>query len=544
MNMNVPYEHDYRFSGVADMMHDKIPPILGDIDANNEWIDPAAAEANYINIDSYEQFLSSECIFLVGRYGSGKTSMLNKLKYSIIRKQNKEFNHALMIETKDHIAELGYALRTSATAEYTYSEAVRLAIREWEKTINILIMKVLYDKYSSCSLPKTDNIKSYLTEQGLLSAHFSTDDLLAVLTSALAKVENPLVQGAISLANHVEKYKTPMYSVAKKEAESILKQYGKLIVLIDSIEKYEFNDRITFAVINALVDLCEKYHRTNRYIQFKMALPSELIPRLLSLNPEKFSNEAVYIRWSHDDLKKLVSVRLYRYLHQINKNDRIDNNEALDCFDAYYEEQCMTRCGFKFPTFSYCMSHTLKEPRHILAIFNAWIYYEKKYDQRPRMGLIEKAIDNNAPSRVEGALTIYNNMYDNIIDIFEKTFRNRKYCFSNSDFDSWLAGCSKLRGNLEAEELKKCFISSGLVGTMIDLHNIKPGDSFLSVDRPIRIKEVIFEYQIKHCLPYNSETTFCLHPMVYEALNIEVDRNTFVYPRPIESGNEFIPWSV
>ena len=152
------------------------------------------------------------------------------------------------------------------------------------------------------------------------------------------------------------------------------------------------------------------------------------------------------------------------------------------------------------------------------------------------------ALDYDASTRVSGALSIYSSVHPQIVEMFTRTFANRKYCFSESEFDSWVAGCSNLRGSLDAYDIKKYFVSSGLVGTMIELHHIQPGEGRLSVDRPIRIKEVIFEYQIKERLSFNSGTKFCLHPMVYKALNIEVDRNTFVYPKPIELGNEFVPW--
>ena len=127
--------------------------------------------------------------------------------------------------------------------------------------------------------------------------------------------------------------------------------------------------------------------------------------------------------------------------------------------------------------------------------------------------------------------------------MFQRTFSKHKYCFTESEFDAWLAECNNLRGNVDAYELKRYFISSGLVGVMVNLHQIKKGNRVLQNDRVVRIKEAVFEYQYKELLAFNNDTKFCLHPMTYSILNIKVDRNTFVYPRPIEEEGEFVPWS-
>ena len=523
------------------MTQDSIPSILGHSEAKYEWDDPVAAEANYINIDSYAQFISPDCTIIAGRIGSGKTSMLYKLKYHIESGKNRDYSHVIMLDTKEYIAKLGIALRMSDATKFNYTEIESLALQEWRKTINILIMKALLDKLSDRYPHETLAINSYLQEQGLVSKKFSLLDVFEILANSLGKVGTPLADGAVSLVGHIEKYMTVSYSEALVEMRELLKTHGNFLILIDSVERYEYNETITLAVLNALVSFCVDCGHNCPNISVKLAAPSELIPQLLSTNPEKIANETVYIRWSHDDLKKFISVRLYRQINNISKDSSIDLQTAVDFFDLYYEEECMTRCGFPFPTFSYCISHTLKEPRHILAIFNAWYYYEKKY-AKPRMSLVDKAIDYDAITRVKGALSIYNSVHPKMYELFFRTFANRKYCFKESEFDEWVASCSNLRGGLDAYDLKKFFVSSGLVGTMIELHYLKPGGGRLRVDRPIRIKEAIFEYQIKEQLSFNDNTQFCLHPMVYKALNVQVDRNTLVYPKPIELGMEFIPW--
>ena len=90
-------------------------------------------------------------------------------------------------------------------------------------------------------------------------------------------------------------YLSPNYRDAVQELRSIMDKHGRMLLLIDSIEKYEFHDTITLAVLNALATQCVDFSRDKKGIILKMAAPSELIPKLSSVNFEKISSKIVYI---------------------------------------------------------------------------------------------------------------------------------------------------------------------------------------------------------------------------------------------------------
>lgn len=538
---SIEYKHEYYHAGVNHMTTSVIPERLGYADASDEWIkDELTANSNFIHIDSYNKFADVESIFLVGRIGSGKTTMLNKLKYSIKKGDEKRYSSVIMLDTRDYIAQLGATLRMAASAENSFSEIEYIARSEWKKTIYIVVMEALFAKYGEKHPEDFKKIHKYLLQNGYISSNFSFE-ILDKICSKLSSINNEYIHDGAILANVMTKITTVGFEDAVGEMNNALQKYGNFLVLIDSIEKYEFDDTITLAVLNGLVNLCIDVARFNRNLLLKMAAPSELIPQLMSINPEKLSNKMVYIRWSHDDLKTFVAVRIYKYINNCSSK-HIDSRIALEFFENYYDEYCTTRCNFKFPTFSYCLSYTLKEPRQLLSIYNAWLFFEEIYKNKNRMELVEKAITNDELDRIKGALSIYSSIHPKMFEMFKRTFNYRPYCFSEQEFDEWINACKNMREDLDAYDLKRFFISSGLVGTMIELHEISAEDKKLDPKRNIRIKEVIFEYQHKECLPFNSETKFCLHPMVFGALNIKVDRNTFVYPKPIEEDSEFIPW--
>ena len=540
MNL-LEYRHQYYHSGMRGEPTIPAPDILGKADAIDEWTNQKLAESNFINIDSYEQFVDSSCVILAGRIGSGKTTMLNRLKYSIETGTNKYYNDVVMIDTRDFIARLGTIIRLSELAKLTYSEIEYAARQEWEKLINIIVMKKMYDRYKDDDPKDCKKIQAYLEAQELIASR-SISAILDRITERLNSIDNFFTKG-VALATSAASYAMSVnYDDALDELRTLIQEKGKVLVLIDSIEKYEFNDRIILAILNALVNLCVEYSRKEPQICLKMATPSELIPKLEAINTEKLSNKIVYIRWSYQNLKEFISVRIYRYIKQISYQN-IDRHDAVDFFDKYYDELCLTRCDFYFPTFSYCLSHTQKEPRQLLSIYNAWLNFEKLQPNSTRMEFVERAITNDELSRLKGALSIYSSVHPLIYEMFTRTFNGRKYCFSESEFDEWLNVCSNIRQPLDAYDLKKLFVSSGLVGTMVEMHDVEPNHKVMRNKNTVRIKEVLFEYQHKECLSFNATTKFCLHPMVFDILNIEVDKNTFVYPKPVEQDFEYIPWN-
>lgn len=531
-------------AGVEGMNNSPIPEVLGSPDAVDEWTSDKIeiAKSNFINIDSYNKFIDPSRIFLVGRIGSGKTTILNKFKHSIESGENHDYSSTIIIDSRDYIAQLGIAIRTQRNEDLLFSEIEYIARSEWEKMLNIVAMKELYDHFAASDPSDFIKIRHFLEEQGILMHNRSVVETLKLIIENLKSIDSTIVQGVSCTISSINQSLMPDYTSALDEFYRNLNRYGKLLILVDSIEKYEFNDPIVLAILNALVNLCLEYNRNNKLVTIKMAAPSELIPKLASINSEKISNKIVYIRWSQNDLKTFIAVRIYKYVNGIPSTKFVDREEAVRFFDEYYEESCKTRCDFMFKTFPYCMAYTQKEPRQILSIFNAWLFYEKTRRNENRMDLVNKAITYDELSRIKGALSIYSSIHPKMFEMFQRTFGNRKYCFSEEEFDEWLSTCTGIRGNVDAYDLKRYFISSGLVGTMVEMHNIEKGNPELKNNRDVRIKEVIFEYQYKEQLFFNNQTRFCLHPMVFSALNIEVDIDTFVYPKPFELENEFIPW--
>lgn len=532
---------DYYYAGTQFEDFPNIDEFLGKSDASEEWEDQVSANANFINTTSYDSFASPSCKILVGRIGSGKTSMFNKLKYSIENGNNPDYQHVISINTFSCIANLSTQIRIlEGSNDYSSMEITNHANSEWDSLFKILLMRMLYNKYSQSNQSKIHYISTYLKRIGYISEGISMQTLVDMFASTLLQSEKLTSRIAGVFIKYTNEEKNLYYN-ACEEARSLLEDEGNVLILIDSLEKYEYKDPIVLNVIDSLVNICLTYSSSMaNKVYLKVAIPSELMPKLISINPTKITSKTTYIRWSCSDLKRLIAVRIFRYKMGLSGNVEIDINKALDYFEENYNSDCNTRCNIRFPSFSYCLSHTLKGPRQVLSIFNTWMYLESKNKKYSLDEIVEKAISQDITTRLKGALSIYTYENSEIYEMFCRTFTNQKYCFSQQEFDGWLNECSNIRGELDAYDLKKLFISSGLVGVMINMHPIPLNHPRFKNTRDIRIKEVVFEYQRKESIHFNNTTRFCLHPMVYAALNIKVDRNTFVYPQPFE--DEYNPW--
>ena len=328
------YEHDYCHAGMTGMEADTVPEVLGKAEGRDEWEDShESADANFINIKSYKMFTESDYVFLVGRIGSGKTAMLNKLKYSIDTGKCKTYSCASMIDTENYVGQLGKSIRLSEDSTLSYNEMMILAKNAWRKTINTIAMNAMYEAYSQFGSERFKHIKDYLEEEGILSSHITAADIISKLCDRLSSIDNAYIQGTTAAVSALSSifHSTEKYNNALVELAKITKRYNKPLILIDSIELYEYSDRIVLAVLNALATVCMESTKKTSCVYIKMAAPSELIPKLI-INFEKLTSKTIYIRWSYCDLKEFIAVRIYRYIKKVPSNSPINSQIALDFF--------------------------------------------------------------------------------------------------------------------------------------------------------------------------------------------------------------------
>lgn len=108
---------------------------LGSFAAEAEWnTNPDEANKRFLNISAYKKFRDDYYIGLVGRTGTGKTSIIKKTLNDIQNNTNSFFRHGLELSLGDYITNLpNYANIDSSTK----------SIKDLEKNLKIILILVL-----------------------------------------------------------------------------------------------------------------------------------------------------------------------------------------------------------------------------------------------------------------------------------------------------------------------------------------------------------------------------------------------------------------
>lgn len=77
------YVEDIRTAHMANAGNATIPQYLEQLMGEQEWND-SVDESNkkFINLEAYEMFKNTSSLILVGRTGTGKSSLLKKMEYN------------------------------------------------------------------------------------------------------------------------------------------------------------------------------------------------------------------------------------------------------------------------------------------------------------------------------------------------------------------------------------------------------------------------------------------------------------------------------
>lgn len=180
---------------------------------------------------------------------------------------------------------------------------------------------------------------------------------------------------------------------------------------------------------------------------------------------------------------------------------------------------------------AYIIRHTHKKPRQVISLFNAILSFakEEKNDiSKISSSIIIKGIHSNLDELVNGCLNMYTQIYPKADEIVKRGLHGTKSYIDYSELDKRLKEVSSLRAEfqLSSEDVKRLLLECGVLGiqkSRSDLHNQK-----------IALVEALFEYQVKDKLTITNKDTCVIHPMFYEPLEICIDANSLVYPKPAE----------
>jgi hypothetical protein len=203
-------------------------------------------------------------------------------------------------------------------------------------------------------------------------------DLKASISSVLP-IAKMTMGGAQSLSQEekgavVERAKYVVNQVQIQELTYVLELLDSILddpqkryyVVIDRLDENWVEEGLRYLLIRALIETVRDFRRV-RHAKIIIALRYDLLDRVLRVSrgggfqEEKYESLYVDLRWSRDDLTKLLDTRIGRMVREQYTTKEVTHADVLPRFIN------------KTPTMDYILARTLMRPRDVIMFFNACI---------------------------------------------------------------------------------------------------------------------------------------------------------------------------
>lgn len=517
---------------------------FGEEDANVEWKNPEKSVSLFFHTEAYKEFQRPDCLYLFGRRGTGKTALIRMLNHEVHNGEVTGYSFSSIVDAEDAYHDLSIQLRGSPLTGLPSGDLVHLLTKKWNWVILIAAMKSVYA--TTGEVPDDVDISTisrFLNQRGFVGSRGSRSiwrKLAKCVGDNLAKVD----YAPAKLGQAVTLITDDLFSEDFEDAADALGQYlerinAKSVVMIDSIEVYELRDTVSESVTSALIQSVCGFYTKGEYdrVSAKAAFPSELYPRLKPINREKVDGMNLFILWKYRDLTCFMAKR---YFSKFGDGERLQLSD-LDSYRvaqtylySHIPRSLVCEQGLDFDTLAYIMRHTQKKPRQIITVFNTIHSIAETNDSSHDHTLltaedVRRGVHARLDLIIDGSLEIFDQVFPKGSAIVKRILQDMPGSFDYKYLTKKLPETNALQaeGGLNREDVMRLLLESGVLGVV--------REEGRKVSGGLSILEAFFEYQIKGVLQCTNETTFVVHPMMYQESNIRLDLTQYVYPVPLES---------
>lgn len=351
---------------------------LGTVDAIKEWNDnPEDAYKRFLHTQSYQDFIEEDALILLGRTGTGKTSILRCICENVNNQSITTYKMAIMVQFNE-------ILDTIMTTIDDFNDPTinTQLVNIISMYTNCHIMKMLLNKHD-INVNKVSKMKSYIKNNHLndLGDYKYTHNGINKIYSMVKKSQDlsgksgEIAKNVTTIMDIVAAFSQNGYEEAYQEMMGILKD-NNVLVLIDTLDEYDLRDARLVLSIKALIATCFKYYNdvSVNHINIKISIPSEIHTHLIEKLPGKQQGNTVVIQWKNNDLIKMIAIRLLYFINH-SKNTCISFGDSYK-YDDFYDDNsksvinakkilyeilpqvCPTSLEYSFDTIAYCIRHT------------------------------------------------------------------------------------------------------------------------------------------------------------------------------------------
>lgn len=507
---------------------------LGPIDQANVRFEADADAILNARVAPFSEALSRLPILLLGRRGSGKSSILAEFRMTARRSGR-----------QDRAA--------SSDAPPDIGEPFLITITSWEH-FHQLTRHVAAQYYGDAH-PQFDSemvpteYLSRLWQEAIwdeVILHFYNFCHHREVRPALAAVERYVLADG-------RRHPGPPHEAARnlyKAAKSAVLAYAaarrsQIILFVDSMEKYPVRNVVFAEVLGGLLQAINAVHYDSELVRITFCLPEEIESHLQvgSANIMKDYNAAYRIRWKPIDLLKVAAHR-YRLFAELRSKPLFEATKGLDLdtregihefFNLVMPSDFRNRMGDAEDPLAYIVRHTQLLPRHIIAIFNAIIAKAHAHDgneYRLTEDDILGGVSDAERLISQQVLVPFYKIYPNLLSSCEDILPDLAPICSFNDLRR-----IERRFNRRVEEdignVWRTLFGMGILGKVVSGDDTEP-PAFI---RGHRYCLANFHYNIEGAFSLSSRDEYCFHPVFSRHFGLSRDRvgdRRAVYPANVD----------
>ena len=487
------------------------------------------------NVRPFEQVFASKACMIIGRKGSGKTSVIQAYKslasygrtYGAIDPE-KNPNGDLHINVIDwghfHDIVRNVARRAAQDTDFAYSDDFTFpeAIAEiWAEEFWDLIFQSLYRQYAA------------------------SPDLADHFPSIVELFESEDINNGFS-NNYSDSVKST-FKKAMGEASGYFDSFGKkCFILIDSMDQYPIRSPLFSRVLSGFLRCINDFSYDHPAIKIVFCLPEELLTFFdaKSSNYVKDFGDAQRLDWRPSDLLRMVAERYRLGLNTIpgaveeSTAERLDEwdfskrEHLQDFFDDVMEGEIVNSCGQEEDPLAYIIRHTQLLPREFILIFNRAIRMSKEEigSWRKLTGsAVRKAVEKTETELAKHVLLPYQTVFPQLIRACRSVLPELPPICEKSDLDRL---GSRFKGRIEEDvfDVWETLYDIGILGYVDE----DPTVADIDYNRYVY---GYFKFTSTSPIAFRNDCQYCIHPLFSRLWSLKRPAGSalkFVYPANIE----------
>jgi hypothetical protein len=462
-----------------------------------------------------EEAIDPEVYLIVGRRGSGKTSLT---KYFGFQNRIKNAHNIDVDEPAIYDSIISRVVRRNYVSP-------DLAVNDVRKIWEYLVWSLIFHEYRDYD-PLLENAGFFTGKKGKISI-FIGELLKHVLSKYLD--DSGTVADVLS-----DVLADPVFTRAKEKVIEFTRK-EPVIIAIDTFERYDRNNDAMMAVTAALIQCASNFNiaYARKGIHIKAFVSAEIFPYIAEgniPNTTKFIRDPLYMLWRPKDLIRLISWRFYKSL--VNSGYPLPFDELdWDNFDEvranlwtpFFGESIRNLNGKTEQSLPYVLRHTQMRPRQLVILCNQIARMALKSGKFPRFKDINiaRAISESETLLAKEVLNSYDLIYPGAPEIVQ-ALAGAPASFPGNYLDQVAKKTARawLEGNYSISAFHRLVSELGIVGRV------------RKKDEKAGIIEADFEYAMSEPLILNDTDECVIHPMFYRKLQIQRVPDFVVLPFP------------